>query len=71
MKFDFHLAERTLADRVAALGHVTNHVNRMPELLQAGAAQLDASSALGILVPGAALLPFASLASIYVTTMLG
>lgn len=61
MSFDNHLAERTLADRVAALGHVAAHVDRMPELLRAGAVQLDATWSLGILVPGAALLHVASL----------
>ena len=56
-----HLAERTLTDRVAALGHVAAYVDRMPELLRAGAAKLDATSSLGILIPGAALLHIASL----------
>jgi hypothetical protein len=61
MKVGNRLAERTLTDRVAALGHVAAYVDRMPELLRAGATQLDATSSLGILVPGAALLHVAPL----------
>ncbi len=51
------LVDRVLADRVAALGHVTAYMDRMPELLQADAVQLDAIASVGIFIPGAALLP--------------
>jgi len=45
-------AERSLADRVAALGHVTAFVERLSQLTQAGAEGLDASMLLCPLLPG-------------------
>lgn len=46
-------AERTLADRVGALGHVTAFVERVSALTQADADKLDAASCLCPLLPGA------------------